>query len=533
MAMTIQDITEPERRELFGGLLEPTQSERLAREHVRLRYNILHDRVSERDLDQWIVDMYHQPEIAVEVMRHKMRLHNPIKRVVDRLAVLYQRKPTREFRDGEQVLIDESKQWTDALRLMLYDKQMRKLNRYAILANAGVVVLRPRKAGGRTIFDFVPVLKSVGRAVREDGAAMHDAPGILAWLLVDPSEYRVIANASTPVLATADSRWILQWNRKMEMIPELAVEHGLGRFPGATFRNTLPDDSCPLDFWDPWTNSPIVEAQRHVFRIVAEMNWTRKTQAGKLITAVVNDERPHGAKPFAGQVPGDRDSVMIAYGEVQTAVHDLTVLVGGFKEHLDLIQDVAMEILTGTVSTFVAPDPGRPLDPEIAKRMHGALSQHQEDQIDYFELTEYELAEVVAGWGAKLGLELPPVEKVRDQFAIGFAELPALETPMERLALHKERIKLGIESIVDARIEETGESREDAKIEIIRKLEEQAEFNDLRTKRNSAADPTVGDDTEDPTEIDDPAAPGERDEAATGRAGGTISRPPPAQEAAP
>lgn len=525
MAMTIQDLTEPERRELFGGLLEPTQEERAARDHVRLRYNILHDRVSERELDQWIVDMYHQPEIAVEVMRHKMRLHNPIKRVVDRLAVLYQRKPNREVRRGERALIDATKKWNAALRKMLYDKQMRKLNRYAILANAGVNVLRPRKLAGRTIFDFVPVLKSVGRAVREDDASMQDAPGVLAWLTVDPHDYRVVHDPQRPIFATADSRWILQWNRKMEMLPSLAIEHGLGRFPGATFRNTLPDDSCPLDFWDPWTNSPIVEAQRHVFRIVAEMNWTRKTQAGKIITATINDETPAGAQPFSGQTPGDRDAVLVARGNaVQVAVHDLVTLITGFKEHLDLIQDVSMEILTGTVSTFVAPDPGRPLDPEIAKRMQGAISQHQEDQIDYFEATEHEHAEVIAAWGAKLGLDLPPVEQVRDGFAVGFSELPALETPMERLALHKERIALGIESVIDARVEETGESREEAKIAIERMLEEQAAFNEIRTKRNSAADPTQA--------IDDPTAPGEREEAETGRMGGTISRPPPPEQAA-
>lgn len=530
MAMTIQDLTEPERRELFGGLIEPTQEERAARNHVRLRYNILHDRVSERELDQWIVDMYHQPEIAAEVMRHKMRLHNPIKRVVDRLAVLYQRKPTREIRRGDTPLKDATKRYNAALRPMLYDKQMRKLNRYAILANAGVVVLRPRRTGGKTIFDFLPVLKSVGRVVREEGAAMQEAPGILAWLTGDPYDYRVMSDSAAPVIATADSRWILRWNRNGDMLPEHAVEHGLGRFPGATFRNTLPDDSCPLDFWDPWTNSPIVEAQRHVFRIVAEMNWTRKTQAGKIITATVNDERPQGAKPFTGQTPGDRDSILVAHGEgVSVSVHDLVVLIGGFKEHLDLIQDVSMEILTGTVSTFVAPDPGRPLDPEIAKRMHGALAQHQEDQIDHFEQTEHELAEVVTTWGGKLGLDLPPVEQVRDGFAIGFAELPALETAKERLELHKERIALGIESVIDARIEETGESRDEAKFEIIRKLEEQAEFNDLRTKRNSAADPTKAADP--PTAIEDEAHPGEREEAATGRAGGTISRPPPPEQA--
>lgn len=526
MAMTIQDLTAPERADLLNVLLNPTTEERAARNHVRLRYNILHDLVSDRDLNQWIVDMYHQPEIALEVMRHKMRLHNPIKRVVDRLAVLYQRKPTREIRSGEQPIKGATEKWNAFLRPMLYDKQMRKLNRYAILANAGVNVLRPRKLGGKTVFDFVPVLKSIGRAVREDGSTMQDPPGILAWLTVDPNDYRTMHDAEAPIIATADSRWILRWNRKLQMVAALSIEHNLGRFPGSTFRNTLPDDACPLDFWDPWTNSPIVEAQKHVFRIVAEMNWTRKTQAGKIITATINDETPSGAQPITGQTPGDRDAIIVARGNaVQMAVHDLVVLVGGFKEHLDLIQDVAMEILTGTVSTFVAPDPGRPLDPEIARRMHGALAQHQEDQIDFFEMTEADHAEVLAAWGSKLGLDVPPVEQVRDGFAIGYTELPALETPMERLELHEKRIKLGIESIVDARVEETGETPEEAKVQIIRKLEEQAMFNDIRTTRNSPAEPTQS--------IDDPAAPGERDEASTGRMGGTISRPPPPEQPPP
>lgn len=516
MAMTIEDITEAERRDLMQPLLQPTSDEKAARDHVRLRYNILHDRVVERELNQWIIDMYHQPEIAAEVMRHKMRLHNPVKRAVDQLAVLYQRKPTREIRKGKNALKGPTQQWNDFLRSMLYDKQMRKLNRYAILANAGVNVLRPRKLGGKTIFDFLPVLKSIGRAVREDGAAMQDPPGILAWLTCDPDAYHIRRDPSAPVLATADSRWILQWNAELKMLPALAIEHGLGRFPGATFRNTLPDDSCPLDYWDPWTNGPIVEAQQHTFRIVAEMNWTRKTQAGKIITATMDDDRP-GEKPFAGQVPGDRDTVLIARGQqASVAVHDLTTLVTGFREHLDLIQNVSMEILTGTVSAFVAPDPGQPMDPEIAKRMHGSLSQHQEDQIDHFELTEHELAEVLAQWSGRLGLDVPASEQVRDGFSVSFTELPALETPKERLEIHEKRVAMGLESLIDARVEETGETREEAREQIERRLTEQADFNDIRTTRNSPASATGN-------AIVDPARPGERDEQTTGRFGGQAS----------
>lgn len=522
MAMTIQDITEGERKELLGELLQPTSDERAARDHVRMRYNILHDRVTERELDQWIIDKYHQPEIAVEVMRHKLRLHNPVKRAVDRLAVLYSAKPTRAIMRGDKPLKDASKQWEAFTRRMLFDKHMRKFNRYAVAANAGVVVARPRRARGKSSFDFIPVLKSIGRAVREDGTSMQDPPGILAWMTADPADWRTKADA--PVMATADSRWILQWNRDQKLIPSLTVEHDLGRFPGSTFRNTLPDDSCPLDFWDPWTNSPLLDAQKHVFRIAAEMNWTRKTQAGKIITAAINDEAPAGAQPFAGQTPGDRDAILIARGNaVQVSVHDLTTLIDGFESHMNLIMNVSMELLTGTIASFVPPNPTAPIDPEVARRMQGALTQHLLDQIDYFEETESDLAEVLALWGHKTGVELPAVEQVRDGFACSFAELPSLETAMERLDLHEKRIAMGLESLVDARMDETGETRDEAKAAVLRKLEEQAEFNALRSSRNSPTNPADAD----PNAIPNDAEPGERDEAETGRAGGRISRPPP------
>lgn len=511
---TIEDLSEAERRDLLERAMQPVAAAtRDRRKEFWARWMALRERPDDLVRER-IRDTFHTPEIAAEVQLWATGIFNPVRRLSERVAKAYSSPPIREV-DG--IGKRANAQMLRTLKRLRFNARCRGWNQWQVAMNALVVLVKParRARDGKPTLDFDKITGACGEIVPHPDAPFGDAPAILAYTVQRGGDALQQDPAREEVVATVDARWWCYWNRQGELLR--AVEHGLGMFPGAMLRSTEPEGDTVDDFWDPDFGRSTTQALREAGLAGAIMGWTRKTLFGKLvaITRAEGQAGPNETEDEEGQPLGHPEAPL-ELDSASVAVHDLQVGVEQFAQHMGMLLAEAAHALTGTSSILEEPKPGQTTSDTASVHRHAALRQLQEEQIEYLEPFELELAEVMAAMAQRIGMEgLPAPEAVRDGFTIRHRPLTLLETPSERLNFAIGATKYGVTDQVEWLMAAEGISEEEASERVIALAKRVADLNDLRASRMSTADPLEQREQEVRPEL-----PGEGAAATSGRRGG-------------
>lgn len=517
--ITIEDLTSTERRYIVQRMLHPSGENVRRRRHVRERYLIMRDKY-EPLLRGWITDVYREPDVISELSRHALPLFNPPRRAVDRLAVAYAHAPIRRIGSRKTA----TKSWLKTLDRSHFNLYAREWNRAQVAYNTVVIVPIPRPSDeGDLYFDFSLITGAIAEIVTSDGRGPFETPDILVHTLQNGPDARgEIDISGRPVVRTIDSEWFAFWNANGDLVD--AQRHGIGFFPGALIRNTIPDVDMDSDeWWHPWVNLGAFRAMRATARIVAALDWTRKTQCRKLIAITADGDGVLDQAEEEGEVIGDPEATY-KVRDAQVAVHDLDQAVGGFREHIRMYQDEALEVMTGAIATLSDPDPQHPLDGAAAAQSRSAIMLHRRAQAGFLMPADLRLQRVMAAWMTRLRHPdaLSP-ELVKAEAEVMYPPLPFVEDSEKRLNWYVLASKFGIVDQVMAAIEFHGWGEDEALENLKKMAERKAELAKINVEHQTPNDPT---------QVEDPAFPNEDLAARQGRAGGQRTSPPSQGEAA-
>lgn len=534
--ITLHDFSEQGIRDAVNDLMQPQvrQSELIVdgngnpiiesrHAHVRERFKVMHDDFDDL-ADAWIRDVWREPKIIAELCRHVLPLFNPPKRAVDRLAVAYTHHPIRRIKGKKTA----TKMWSATLAKSRFDLHMREFNRGQIAYNTHVVIpLLRRTADGDKVFDFQTITGAIGQQYSDHDLSDFEPPDVLFWRL--PSF--VGDPIGKPVVRAVDSEFFVAFDRNGHLIRSETRRHGLGMFPGALFRNTIPADTGPDEdaWWDPWPSKGAYRAMRSVTRVIANLDWTRKTQCRYLIAEIVDDESK-GPGVVDEQVMGDAEGVLRLRGEsVQLMVNNMVVSVKDWKDHVRMFQDEALEQYTGAIATLSDPDPEHPLLGQTASEAHSAVDLHRAHQVNFLRPADLRLQRVMAAILTRTGSsDAVEPELLKDNGEVEFTPLPFIEDREKRLNWYILASKFGIADQVMAAVEFHGWTEDEA-IEKLKAMQgRRAALREIQMTHNMPADATKD---EEATEEEDPALVGEGMPERQGRMGGRTSPPSQAEAA--
>jgi hypothetical protein len=248
------------------------------------------------------------------------------------------------------------------------------------------------------------------------------------------------------------------------------------------------------------------------------MDWTRKTQCRYLLAEIVNDEAKDGGI-VDEQVMGDAEGVLRLRGEaVQLMVNNIDLAVKNFREHVTMLQDEALEVMTGAVASLGDPAGANPTEGVAAARSHASVELHRKAQIDFLRPVDLRLQRVMAAILTKMrSPEAVDPQMLRDKSEVEYAPLPFIDDRSNRLNWYILASKFGIVDQVMAAIELNGWTEDEAMERLKAMQERRAELRILTEEHN----------TGDGTEIADPSLPGEGLAERQGRAGGAQRTSPP------
>lgn len=520
--ITIEDLTEKELKDLIDRTVSPTDPKnRDRRKEMWLRYMAMKERPDEL-IRSRIAEVFHQPTIKREVQLWATGIFNPVRRLSEKIAKAYSVSPLRSV---EKIGVRANKEFSRTLRQLRFNARGKAWNQWSVAMNTVIMLVRPAtKEDGSPTLDFIRQTGANTEIIPHPDAPFGDTPGMIAYTLDIEAERRLrsVPLANEEAVAIVDGRWWSFWTREGKFVR--AVEHGLGRFPGAQLRATEPDGNDSDDHWDPDFGRSMTAALKESGLAGAIMGWTRKTLFGKLV-AITREDEPEAAETEgeALQVMGHPEAPIELSG-ARVDVHDLEVGVEQFQRHMGLMLAEAAHALTGTASILEEPTPGQALTDTATAQRQSALRGLQNEQTDYLEPFEGELLEVMGGMAQVIGMRgLPTPEQIREGYRVQFIPQTALGTPSEQLNVAITGTKFGATNVVQFVMRTQGLSEGEAIKEVLRLAKQTAEINEIRVTRNSPADPT---ETGAAREEVRPELPGEGVAAATGRAGGRASPPP-------
>lgn len=505
--MTIEDLSAGDFQELLDRTFQPTGKAKDRRDEFRHRW-LIHTEHFEPLLEARMREVYETGDIYAQVSKWALPLFNPQKRASSKIAVTYKKRPQR-YIDGVKRQKNLERLYTE----IGFNQLAKSWDRKSIEMNTVIVVPMPKRTElGELTFDFDVVTGAVAEVHPNPDVPWWDAPGVLAHRLMRPMGMDGTVRRDAPAVRMLDARWITYWTDRGDLIPSMTIEHGLGMFPAAPMRSTVPDE----DWWDPDHARGMTHTVTEVGSVAASMNWTRKTQCRFLIALLSQGENPTADGTPDNQTMGDPEAMLLLKGEgIQLAVHTLDQSVKNFMEQIRELQNEAFELLTGAPSSLADPDPSNPAEGRTAVLQHAAIEERREDQIVARERFEKRMAMLLAKYGQNIRMEIAPEpDAVMDSFRVELQSIPFLDTPAERTKIWIDRTKYGVMSPVDAAIELTGLPREEAKEWVKQKLEERREFFSPLSQDNMPRDPT---------QEPDAALPGEVLPERQGRAGGRES----------
>lgn len=486
------------------------------RTEMAARYLAMRERSSDLVRER-IAQTFQTHQIGAQVARFATGIFNPIKRLSGRIAKAYTNPPVRQLVGLSE---DANRAYLVGLDHLRFNAKCREWNRYQVAMNTIAVMARPcRDARGEPSLDFFKVTGAASEVILDPDQAFADCPAMLAWCIMpDPRARALVSDNRAEQVCIVDADRYYYFDRQDRLVRE--VEHGLGRFPGAILRATEPEPGDSNDWWDPDTGRSLTEALREGGMYGAILSWARKSMFGKLIVI----ERDPGRNTIAAEpeqqtpqhIGSPEGAIDLPDGKLN--VHDISVGVKEFREHMGLMLAEAARDTTGTASLLDDPTPGQASNDiaEVAK--HAALRLLQNEQIEYLRPFEREIAEVMAGIAQRTGMQgFPAPEAMREAFDIEFKPLTFLDTPEARLKHYVEASSFGVADQVGY-LQEQGYSEQEARQELRKIAERRAELHEIQASRMLPSDPTAGSMME-----VDPAAPGESPAAQTGRYGGRAS----------
>jgi hypothetical protein len=529
--LTIEDLHPDDLRGLLERALRSSKGswgrgEKCGRrEEFRLRALALSEQ-QEDIVKPRIGEVFVDPAIILEVQGYARSIFNPLKRVTRRVATAYKTPPNRRIDGASKKL---SKTFAKLLRRVRFDMHCKRWNELQVGMNTIIVLVVPRRqSDGTPICDFEVVTGAEGEVWLDPDAPFADAPAVLAYS-IRPHELNVL-RAPAPgeeVLATVDGRWWVFWDSDFK--PVRVVEHGLGRFPGAVLRGTLPTIRTPDGWWDPYTGRAAVQTVADVGLAAATMAWTRKTQFGHLIALLRGGSSGSGSIGEADEHDDERDqklghpeSVLELEGsDIQLLVNDIDKGVQNFKGHIDYLTAELAEVMVGSSSVLNDPQPGQAVADLAVAAQHAALRERQEDQVSGLRSFEEDLHLVHAMMATRIRCPWAVPPEAIEDLEVQFAALPFLDTPDNRLEHAIKATKFGTTDQVEYLQEQHDLTEEAAEERAVFLAQRKARLHEILAVHETPADAT---------EEPDPGALGESKAARTGRAGGRAR--PPAQPAA-
>jgi hypothetical protein len=295
-------------------------------------------------------------------------------------------------------------------------------------------------------------------SVVESGYAAQDGPR--KWCVLDDKAWTTFDSRGTQI-----SR----------------VEHGMGVWPGTVWRR---EDGA--DFWCQELGAGLFDATLEVAHIGARMDWIRQGQDHKREFLFCED-----LKAVPRQVAGSDGPVEVELSpsEIKYETHDASVPIAEHVKHQIRHARAGAEALGVDADLVDWVEGSEGIEPIVAAQKHDELMGLRTATTVHFGLAEKDSA-----WKTGLALQgaahpLAPLLRpsaLADDFEAVWSELDFVDEPEARLRVLEGEVNLGLKSTVDAYMaKHPGMTREQAKKEIRRIDEEEAERAEFLAKRNT------------------------------------------------
>jgi len=352
-------------------------------------------------IEAHVAKNYDSPTIRNEILRHVDTGRNLQRQVTQRVAVAYSRPPSRTLKgiDPAQSAIffqEYKKAKTDTLAEMW--------GRYAFFLSVVHVIPRYERGQLRWV-----TLTPDQCDVLIDHASGDSDPSILV--------YETQAHGAC-LVAVDSERWVW-YSKDWKVINE--ETHGAGCAPWVAFRWQAPPVA---DYWDRGAGQDLLDATLEIGRVAAQMKWTRKNWAKKVMTLA---KGTNVAMPENQNLSANQPIMGVGDGTFALEVHDTIVPVGEFLAEMTEITNSLLEAY-GLYSSQ---------ETQSIEERRGvkseALIKLRNQQVKHFDESEMEMAVRAAAVLRANGIVQLTEEEIRQSFRCQFAALTDSDTPKQRV----------------------------------------------------------------------------------------------------
>ena len=445
--------------------------------HARRRLMILDERFAEVILDK-LQQTYYDPGVKARLRRHIGVSINPGADITRALACVYDQHPRRRLDGGSE---DANAALLSLNDLTSWRLKSKEVNRKAWFT--GPVLEVPVYADGVLRRDLITadnfdVLTSDRDPLGQPIAAAYK------WF-----------EAGREVIKVVDQRSIYTYAAETGD-PVSVIPHGVRNPDGSPrFPGTLHRYDCPTDINDYFSirrNERLVDATIECGTIYTAMSWVRKSQNRKIIAAIGNLEMlgtqsaQDPERPLLWDV-GDENVLP------KLTVEDVTTPIDGFRDHIMFIYRTQIESYgipqdALTYDFQASGSTGSGASVTALNLQHDQKTKLRNDQIPHAlraeQHSQYNLLAIARANGMPQAEALPELGEFQERLDIEFPELTRVEDPQTRQIELDWELRRGLTT--DAHIYQMSHPQltlEESKERVLANLELQAEFNELKAKR--------------------------------------------------
>lgn len=416
----------------------------------------------------------HDWEVVARVKRFISREHNLPLDLTTSLAVVYKqgvRRTIKKANKGQLKAFEELQKATRASTLFP------RINRDASFT--GPVLEIPRVNAKKKPIRRIFQADNYDLVLDPDDPLGQ--PIAAAWMEFDPSKGHM-------VIKGADAEAFYDFGGGGTDDEVTKTPHGLEEFPGTLHRFEHPFDETDYLIED--REAGLVDAGIGISFLGSYMDWIRKSQSRKLLylfgdlAKMADGQKLDPERPLMGNLPEDAENPQIGAVDFDTDPER-------FIKHLMFKVRTQVE-RKGVPQSAITFDYGEESAPALALTIqHEKLSALRNAQkpfaIDNEHSSQWKIVALCKEAGAEGAESLPDPDKVREGFGLVIPELNRVDEP-EKLQKQIE-FELGRGFTTDALEYQKRNphlTRDESKDEVMANLEEQADFNELKTKRNTA-----------------------------------------------
>lgn len=467
--------------EVVREMLELAQERNASARKQDASNRILIEQENYKHLIQQQINRRYETRIARdELSKYVTTVWNPQRKIADRVLQAYKRPPRRTL---EGAIDADNEAWQKLMADSHFDVRASTFTRWAWTVNVAisVPVVRQTPTGPRLTYDLI--LPNVADVYTNLDDPLGD-PAILIYEVSDASDF-----TDDPVTRVAlDSEAWRYFDRHGQEIVSRRVEHGLGVFPGTLWRLENPID----DWWLSHRGARVVDATLAASVTAAAMSAIRKAQNRKMSMVIAESLKSLPENQiFHHEVPIE---VEANPSEIDFRVEDMMTSVDEFLKEIDAYYHTVAESygLFSEQADAVgsASDYANVTSLAQAKR-RSALMEIREAQIPWWTESEKDSAWKTALMLRNMGHpdSLDPA-MVKDSFRIDYKPITFVDAPQTRLAVYRDKIKLGMMSNVDAIMEENPSlTRNEAMDRATQVLEDRTWYEGELAARNLSRDP--------------------------------------------